>query len=89
MAIKRLRVKLRKRLRGIDITSNWKTNEAGQITVQVQVKRWYMPILALKYLHQCRIPRRYWPLFFWRYYGLPGRKSRRKVDTIKNTRKAT
>ncbi len=56
------------KMRGFDITSDWKWNEQGQITLQVRVKRWYMPLFILKGLHGYHVPLRYWPVVFWKYY---------------------
>lgn len=56
------------KLRGIDVTTDWKPNEQGQVMAHIQVKRWYIPVLMLKGLRQARIPYYYWPLLFWHYY---------------------
>jgi hypothetical protein len=61
-------------MRGFDIKSDWKPNGKGQIMLQVRVKRWYMPLLILKGLRSYRVPLRYFPLVFWRYYIKQGVK---------------
>jgi len=56
------------KLRGLDIKTDWRPNEQGQVMAHIRIKLWYVPILLAKALHQHHLPYRFWPLIYWRYY---------------------
>ncbi len=60
------------KLRGIEIKTDWKPNEAGKIMAHIRVKKWYMPFFIAKWLHRYGLPLRYWPVIYWRYYVIRG-----------------
>ncbi len=59
------------KLRGFDITTDWKPQASGEIMMHVRIKRWYMPLFIVRVLRNTHVPLRYWFLVFWRYYVKP------------------